>query len=304
MYIHVLYFVVLFWSVMFSYVIWHLHHFNACRHVWMYDILYTHTYICIHNIHIHAMFSIVLYCVVFYGKVWYVLKHIQAPPRCTGIKDLPDLVLPLEYMSKIIYLQHFRLYRKTTAGIYSVFAGSRTNMVQTAVPSSLFSPPVSKSNQPKIRYVQYFCKARCKEKDVFLIPTLLHFFLLVTLPWKNVFLWGRLSRPAVNYRVFATCCAFYLQKPWATPPKARKDTPFSPTCAGAFDCKGSQDLCGCCMLASEWVLEGKEYRLHQHWKSALPDEELRAFYEKIQEWGLFLRNEISPISLVAKLRDG
>lgn len=148
----------------------------------MYDILYTHTYICIHNIHIHAMFSIVLYCVVFYGKVWYVLKHIQAPPRCTGIKDLPDLVLPLEYMSKIIYLQHFRLYRKTTAGIYSVFAGSRTNMVQTAVPSSLFSPPVSKSNQPKIRYVQYFCKARCKEKDVFLIPTLLHFFLLVTLP--------------------------------------------------------------------------------------------------------------------------
>ena len=136
---------------------------------------HTHTYICIH-IHIHAMFSIVLYCVVFYGKVWYVLKHIQAPPRCTGIKDLPDLVLPLEYMSKTIFLPHFRLYRKTTAGIYSVFAGSSTNMVQTAVPSSLFSPPVSKSNQPKIRYVQYFCKARCKEKDVFLIPTLLHFF--------------------------------------------------------------------------------------------------------------------------------
>jgi len=27
----------------------------------------------------------------------------------------------------------------------------------------------------------------------------------------------------------------------------------------------------------------KEYRLHQHWKSALPDEELRAFYEKIQD---------------------
>ena len=38
-------------------------------------------------------------------------------------------------------------------------------------------------------------------------------------------------------------------------------------------------------------LEGKEYRLQQYLKSALPDEELRAFYEKMQEKTiqLFLR---------------
>ena len=39
----------------------------------------------------------------------------------------------------------------------------------------------------------------------------------------------------------------------------------------------------CCFSEIKKLAAGKEYRLHQHMKSALPDEELRALYEKMQE---------------------
>ena len=45
-----------------------------------------------------------------------------------------------------------------------------------------------------------------------------------------------------------------------------------------------------CFSEIKKFVTGKEYRLHQHMKSALPDEELRALYEKMQECRMSFAN--------------